>query len=466
MLQYPNFENQFTVESDASDVGLGAVLTQGDNVIAYASRSLTASERNYSATEKECLGVVWSLNKFGMYLEGRPFTVITDHKPLIYLQQLKEPRGKLARWRISLENYDFNILHRPGQLMTVADALSRAPVNVVRLEGVMTEQEIIALQREDTDVQAMREWVKTKQKPRNIKRHVQCFISREGNNLKLVNNVLVLLSTKAGREVQQVILPQREASVILQALHDEHGHFDYIKTKALVGTRYFWFNWKRDVYDWCRSCTTCLQRKCPTTSNHIPVGTLPIPNRPFECWHMDFAGPLPKTPRGNRFIFALTDPLSKWVEAFAVQDQSARTTADVIYQEIVCRYGIPVVLHSDQGTNFESKLMKELHHRLGIRRSRSAPYNPRCNGQIERMNRTMAERLAMELECVDQTDWDVKLPTVLAAIRNTISSTTQMTPYSVVFGSQARNKTDWINSTPKLNQERGNGVAEFSKTHS
>jgi hypothetical protein len=80
ILQYPDFRKEFTVECDASDVGLGAVLTQDDHVIAYTSRSLTSTERNYSATEKECLGVVWSLNKFGMYLEGRHFTMITDHR--------------------------------------------------------------------------------------------------------------------------------------------------------------------------------------------------------------------------------------------------------------------------------------------------------------------------------------------------------------------------------------------------
>ena len=90
-----------------------------------------------------------------------------------------------------------------------------------------------------------------------------------------------------------------------------------------------------------------------------------------------------------RFIFSLTDPLSKWVEAFPVPDQTLKTTAEVLLREIICRYGIPEVLHSDQGKNFESELLQELHTRQDIRRSRSAPYNPQCNGQVEHMNQNL-----------------------------------------------------------------------------
>ncbi len=93
----------------------GAILTQRGKVIEYASRTLTSAEKNYSATEKECLAVVWALDKFCMYLEGNKFT---DHKPLSYLMKLKEPKGKLARWRITLENYDFEIHHRAGETMS------------------------------------------------------------------------------------------------------------------------------------------------------------------------------------------------------------------------------------------------------------------------------------------------------------------------------------------------------------
>lgn len=178
---------------------------------------------------------------------------------------------------------------------------------------------------------------------------------------------------------------------------------------------------------------------------------------------MNFVGPLPKIPRGNKFIFSLTDSLSKWVEAFPVPDQTAKTTAEVLLREVICRYGIPEVLHSDQSENFESKLLKELHTRLGIPRSRSAPYNSQCNGQVERMNRNIAERLAMEIEADDQTDWDDKLPIALAVVMTTSSTTTGETPFSVIFGFACRNKADMI-GTEKLNQLKGK-LTSLSQLH-
>lgn len=462
VLAYPDFQQEFTVETDASDLGLGAILTQGRRVIAYASRALTAVEKNYSATEKECLGVVWSLDQFNMYLEGRHFTVITDHKPLTYLRQLKEPRGKLARWRVCLDVYDFTIKHRPGKLMTVADALSRAPVHAVTIDGVWTDRELCALQKEDADIGVIYRWAVDRKKPKNIKRHINSFIKTHGKNIKVINDVLVMQSKRRGRNIVQMMVPQSQVPRILQLLHDQWGHFGAAKTQYNVGTRFFWFKWKRDVKDWCRSCDVCLQRKGTQKADRPPVGELPIPQKPFQCWHMDFVGPLPKTPRGNRYIFSLTDPLSKWVEAFPVPDQTAKTTAEVLLREIVCRYGVPEVLHSDQGRNFESELLRELHTRLDIRRSRSAPYNPQCNGQVERMNRTIAERLAMEIEAEDQTDWDEKLPIALSAIRTTSSTTTGETPFSVIFGFNCRNKADMIGAG-KLGKPQGKETKDFSE---
>ena len=128
VLTCPNFEVPFVLQTDASNTGLGAVLTKSidnvEHVMSYASRTLTDAEVKYTTTEKECLAIVWAIQKFRPYLEGYKFTVITDHSSIRWLHNLKNPTGRMARWSLSLSEYDFDILHRKGSSHHVPYALS------------------------------------------------------------------------------------------------------------------------------------------------------------------------------------------------------------------------------------------------------------------------------------------------------------------------------------------------------
>lgn len=130
ILIYPNFDEEFILLTDASTIGLGAILAQKDTegnerVIAYASRSLSKPEKNYSATELECLAVVWAVGHFHAYLHGKRFTLVTDHSALCYLFNSATPTGRLARWVMKLQPYDFKIIHRAGRKHSNVDSLSR-----------------------------------------------------------------------------------------------------------------------------------------------------------------------------------------------------------------------------------------------------------------------------------------------------------------------------------------------------
>lgn len=130
VLSCPDFDKPFIVQCDASDFGLGAILSQiqdgVEHVICYLSRSLNKNERKYSTTEKECLAVLFAIEKLRPYIEGTHFTVITDHYCLKWLNNIKDPVGRIARWAIRLQQYDFEILHRKGKDNVVPDALSRS----------------------------------------------------------------------------------------------------------------------------------------------------------------------------------------------------------------------------------------------------------------------------------------------------------------------------------------------------
>ena len=131
VLSYPNFHRLFVLQTDASDIGIGAVLAQKDpqghdHVISYASRSLTDREKKFSTTEKEALAVVFAVNHFRTYLLGKKFSLITDHSALRWLHSI-EAKGRLGRWVMDLQEYEFTVHHRPGSDNGNADALSRLP---------------------------------------------------------------------------------------------------------------------------------------------------------------------------------------------------------------------------------------------------------------------------------------------------------------------------------------------------
>ena len=192
ILSLPDSSLPFTVYTDASDIGLGAVLTQQrgehEHVIAYASRTLTAAERNYSTTEKECLAIVWSVNHWRPYLLGKAFDIVTDHQSLTWLQGLKEPKGRLARWILALQEYVFEINHRPGKHHSNADTLSRFPrvTPSPALEGspeekIMTgvaameictswsREETIRAQKDDPNISLVMRRLGRRKHPREIK---------------------------------------------------------------------------------------------------------------------------------------------------------------------------------------------------------------------------------------------------------------------------------------------------------
>jgi hypothetical protein len=128
ILQYPDFSKEFILNTDASNEGIGAILSQGqigkDLPIAYASRNLNKAERNYTTSEKELLAIIWGIRHYRPYLYGRKFKIASDHKPLLWIMNIKDSGSRLLRWRIKLEEYDYEIIYKKGALNTNADALS------------------------------------------------------------------------------------------------------------------------------------------------------------------------------------------------------------------------------------------------------------------------------------------------------------------------------------------------------
>lgn len=158
---------------------------------------------------------------------------------------------------------------------------------------------------------------------------------------------------------------------------------------------------------------------------------------PFDRLSTDYLGPLPVTPRGNRYILLATCNFTKWVEIIAVPDQSAVTCANKLLNEVICRFGSPLTLHSDLGRNYESSVLSELCKLLEIKKTRTSVRNPRCNGQVERFNRSVLRMIKAYL-CGEQENWDLNLGCLAAAYRACPHESTGLTPNLLMLGREVR----------------------------
>ena len=163
---------------------------------------------------------------------------------------------------------------------------------------------------------------------------------------------------------------------------------------------------------------------------------------------MDILGPLPRTPRGNRYVLVISDYFTKWTESYALPDQTATTIAEKVVSEFVSHFGIPRQIHSDQGTNFESNVMAEICKLLGIEKTRTTPLHPQSDGQVERFNRTLVEMLRGRLQ-PDQKDWDLQLSACMMAYRSSVHESTGFTPNQLMLGHEIEVPPDVMTeSTP------------------
>ena len=231
-----------------------------------------------------------------------------------------------------------------------------------------------------------------------------------------------------------MIVPKGSKSKILKFCHDEKtgGHFGVRKTLAKVRNGYYWAGLQNDVRNYCKSCETCCKIKLPQRTKRSPM-QLVGSGHPMERVATDILGPLPETENGNKYILVISCYFTKWVEAVAIPDQTAITVARALVEEVVCRFGTPAYVHSDQGRQFEGTVYQEMCKLLSIKKTRTAPYHPESDGMVERYNKTLAKLLSAFVN-EEHTDWDQLLPYVMMAYRSSEHETTGFTPNYMMLG--------------------------------
>ena len=459
VLIFPNFEKPFLLDTDGSETGVGAVLSQLSDdgqecVVAYGSRTLSKAERKYNVTRKELLAVVTFVKHFRPYLLGRHFVLRTDHSALQWIYSMKEPEGQLARWLEQLQEYDFEVVHRKGRNHLNADALSRVRGPTENDSGgvfavVPVKSNLQLLQQRDEDIapiiQAISSGKTLSSKDAEGKsREFNQFI-QQWDQLVLENGILYRrYEGSDGDTFLQLVAPREIREEIVQQLHEGAfgAHLGENKTLYRLKERFYWPGHSDDVRKWCKTCATCAARKNPSKRGKAPLQNV-VAGYPMQIVAVDIVGPISPSTTGNAYILVASDYFTKWVEAYAIPNQEAITVATKLVDEFFCRFSVPEQLHSDQGRQFESGVLQEVCRLLKIYKSRTTPYHPQSDGLVERFNRTLISMLATTVHD-NPTDWESHLKKVCMAYNTSVHSSTGFSPFYLMFGRQAKLPLDIV----------------------
>ena len=441
----PNQE--IVMACDASPYGVGAVLSHvlpdgNEHPICFASRTLTAAEKNYSQLDKEGLAVIFGVKKFHQYLYGRPFKIYTDHKPLVSLFNENKTiplmaSARMLRWGLTLNAYDYSITYRPGHSNANADALSRLPLaqspSAVPIPGD-TVFLLSNLNSMFVNAKQIKQW--TKENP--LLSQVRDMVlhgwpnSLQDESLRPYYNRKWELSCDDDCLLwgTRIVIPPQGRKLILEQLHSTHVGIS--RMKSLGRSFVWWPGFDNDLENFVKSCPECQK-----SQNKPPVAPLHPwnwPDKPWSRLHIDYAGPF----LGKMFL-VVVDAHSKWMEVCSVNSATTANTINTLRQ-IFSVHGLPEVIVSDNGTCFTSFEFQQFMKYNGIIHITTAPYHAASNGLAERGVQIFKNGIRK----VSGGSLESKLARFLFRYRITPQSTTGVSPAELLMGRKLRSHFDLL----------------------
>ena len=395
VLTAPDWEHSFHIATDASAVGVGAVLYQEYNgtthYISFTAKSLNPSQRNYPATRRELLAIVFALHKFRNYVYGSKFTLYTDHRALTYLFSQTHTNAMLNFWSEVLLEYNFDIVHRPGIEMILPDALSRL-FSSFKEGGVPADSVTARVIEISTD---------------------------------LPSDVHTFLKDR----FDKVAPPDEEREALVKSTHDAHHCGTESLIKRLWDLGYYWTGLRKMCQAITKNCASCLRHNISRSGFH-PLKTIDAVY-PFDHLSIDLLGPLKTSEDGNNFVIVLVDIASRFCLLKAIPDKTAVTIATFLLHTFSV-FGFPKILQSDNGTEFVNELVALINNTFSVDHRRTTPYHPQANGSAEATVKQV-KRLLFRLTETHSAVWDLHLPQVQLSLNTRIMTRHGSTPFAVMF---------------------------------
>jgi hypothetical protein len=443
VLRLADFDKKFIVQSDASSIAIAAVLSQEvDGIlqpVAYASRKLTQSEQKYSTYELEGLAVVFAFEKFRLYLLHKKFLLQTDNSALSWILGHTKQLGRIARWILKIQEFQFDVEHIRGTQNLIADTLSRMyqtekqlsvetipdVSNVLLSDFPLVFQEFHTYQQQDPILKNIIERLKAKEEifPYSLSKGVlMCKVRRSPDN--------------------KIVVPQILKPLIFKYFHDTclGGHLGIFKTIQKVQEKFTWNGINKDIANMVKSCLLCAQSK-PAQKKNFGFLSSKVADRPLQKFFLDFVGPLTRTERGNTMIFSCIDAFSKYCWLIPIREGNSNSVIREM-KRIFVNFSIPESIVTDNGSAFVSKKFKNFCFQLGIKHFTTIEYYPQAN-LVERIHRNLKSAL-IAFNNERQTKWDLSLEWLPLAFNLAVHESNGFTPYELLFRHQPRNSLDNI----------------------
>lgn len=464
VLAFPDFSQPFVLTTDASNEGIGAILSQNDHPCCYISRTLNPPEKNYTTTEKELLAIVWAIKRLRQYLLGRHFTIRTDHQALKWLHNCKDPSSRLIRWRLRLEEYQYTIEYTKGKDNTAADTLSR--IHAITRDTVTNQllQDFSNWQADESIPPVLKITPNQTNYYQITKLELGDFDEstwlKKLNEISLTNNkigigdkliteheknqiktILTFMNDKirpiifAWNPVQ--ILTDEEIDTIIKENHnDVIGHFGVQRTYQRIKNAHKIPHLMKKIEQYIKICETCQTEKLTRIRPKEKPVITDTPFMPNDKISMDIIGPMPKTKQHNQFILSIHDELTKYLVLVPLKNQQTDSILNALLEHYIYIFSSPKTILTDQGTNFVSELMSKFETMFKIKHIKTTAFHPQSNGSLERTHATIKDLIKTSMRD-NEKEWDEVLNFVCLGYNTSIHESTGFTPFELTFGRTA-----------------------------